>query len=67
MSSNWEERLEAVRRELARQDAEWEAAKRALSLLGEVQLRVPEAALAELDAACTVQAVGMITVGAVRG
>ncbi len=50
------EQLEAVRRELARQDADWERAKSALESLDEASLPIAPEALEELEGACTVRA-----------
>ena len=50
------EQLEALRRELARQDAEWERARSALESFGETRLPVAPEALEELEGACTVRA-----------
>jgi|HubBroStandDraft_6_1064221.scaffolds.fasta_scaffold334987_2 hypothetical protein len=46
-----EERLAQAKAQLARQQAEWDAAKAALAKLGDAPLRVPVASLVAIDAA----------------
>ena len=43
-----EERLDAIRRELERQNEEWERIKAQLTQLGDVEIRVPLDALEQL-------------------
>jgi hypothetical protein len=50
MASDVEDRLEPWRRELARQNKEWERAKSALAALGPDPIAVPQDVLERLDA-----------------
>ena len=45
MTTRNEERLDAIRRELERQNEEWERIKAQLTQLGDVELRIPLDAL----------------------
>jgi hypothetical protein len=62
-----DEGLEAVRRELAKQDTEWEGVKRTLASFPRTELRVPEGALAELDGVCMAHAPQALKMTAIRG
>jgi hypothetical protein len=51
MATRFEEQLEAVKQELARQDEQWEQAKALLAGLGNVWLAIPREQLEEIDTA----------------
>jgi hypothetical protein len=51
MATRFEEQLEAVKQELARQDEQWEQAKALLTGLGKVWLAIPREQLEEIDTA----------------
>jgi hypothetical protein len=49
MATGREERLEAIRRQLKRQDAAWQRAKADLTQMGDVRLAVPNEAIEVID------------------
>jgi hypothetical protein len=61
-----QEQLAALRRELGRQNADWERARGALAKLGEGTLAVPRDVLRRIDA-CAPEAGSGININAVRG
>ena len=66
MSKQRQERLEAMRREVERQNEEWRRVKAQLARLGEIQLLVPREWLEELEGG-PAQGVGTVNINAVRG
>jgi hypothetical protein len=63
MASDRNERLEAMRREVARMNEEWARTKAQLAAMGDVQLRVPQALAERIEAT---SARGTVDINAVR-
>jgi hypothetical protein len=64
MAGDRNERLEAMRREVARLNDEWERVKARLATMGDVQLRLPQALAERIEAS---RAQGTVDINAVRG
>ena len=64
MTTRNEERLDAIRRELERQNEEWERIKDAVARLGDVEIAVPREVLAQLVEPATETAAPVVGVRA---
>ena len=62
MTTRWQEQLEAIKRELARQDQEWARATEALARLGDVSIPVPASVVEQLQAP-PVEAAAPVVIG----
>ena len=66
MSKERQERLEAMRREVERQNDEWQRVKAELVRFGEIHFQVPGEVLEDLESG-PAKGVGTVNINAVRG
>lgn len=63
MTTRWQDQLEAVKKELARQDEAWGRAKQALARIGDARITVPHELLEQLEAPVQVFNPGPVVTG----